>query len=125
MRTEVIVNLSTALTTIAVMVALYVRLNKRLEGVDRKFEGVEKQINLLDKKIDSNHGKLDSTIDKLDLKWEGRFDSITRNLVDVKILVARIEGFLEAQYGFTPTLKGPTLTEPAAEEPAPSYQRTG
>ena len=71
MGTDVVVNLGTAIATIGVMVALYVRVDRRIDRLDAKFDG------------------------------------LARDVVDVKVSVARIEGYLESRDGFTPRRQGP------------------
>lgn len=93
MEVDVAVNLGSALATIAVMVALFVRVDKRIDGVDSKFES--------------------------------KVDAIARDLVDVKVSVARIEGHLDARSGYERAGDGRSVPEPAVDQPPGSYRQTG
>lgn len=84
-----VVNLGTALTTIGVMVTLFVRVDKRIDGVDT------------------------------------RIDGLARELVDVKVSVARIEGHLDARSGYKRAGDGRFVPEAAADHPSTRRPQTG
>ena len=77
-----------AMTTIGVVIAMFVRLDRRIDRLDSKIDSVYHQ---LDPKIDGVYDKLDS-----------KADSLTSNVVDLQQRFSRIERFLEARDGFTP-----------------------
>lgn len=89
MEVDVVVNLGTALTTIGVMVTLFVRVDKRIDGVDT------------------------------------RIDGLARELVDVKVSVARIEGHLDARSGYMRAGDGRFVPEAAADHPSTGHLQTG
>lgn len=89
MEADVVVNLGTALSIIGVMLALFARVDKKIDGVDK------------------------------------RIDGLARDVVDVKVSVARIEGYLEARDRFTPGGKDRPASEPAGEPPATGFRHTG
>ena len=151
MEADVVVNLSTAIATIGVMVALFVRIDKRIDGVemridrlDSKFEtkfgktdvrfdkmdarfedieaGVEGRFDRADARFGERFDRVDVRFDKMDGKFEAGFhrtdakiDAMARDIVDVKVSVARIEGFLEAREGFIPVGTNRPGSEPTAE----------
>ena len=82
MEADVVVNLGTALSIIGVMLALFARVDKRI-------------------------------------------DVLARDVVDVKVSVARIEGYLEARDRFPPGGKDRPASEPAGEPPATGFRHTG
>ena len=59
----------------------------------------------------------------MDAKFETKIDAIARDLVDVKVSVARIEGYLESQGGFLPAGKDRTSPEPDTEERTTGYRQ--
>ena len=59
-------------------------------------------------KVDSRFEKMEARFDRMDAKFETKIDAIARDLVDVKVSVARIEGYLESQGGFLPAGKDRT-----------------
>ncbi len=145
MQTDVFVNLATALATIAVVITVFIRLDHkdkaRFDKLDQKLSNkidkLDQKLNTksdtntdkLDEKLDTKihklDEKLDTKIDKLDRKWEGKFERITRDLFEVKISVARIEGFLESHFGVSPPTKSRPVPEPGTEEATTSHDQRG
>ena len=82
MEVDVVINLGTALTTIGVMVALFVRVDKRIDG-------------------------------------------LAREMVDVKVSVARIEGHLETRSRYKRAGDGRFVPEVAADHPSTGHIQTG
>ena len=136
MEADVVVNLSTAIATIGVMVALFVRIDKRIDGVEMRIDRLDSKFETKFDKMDVRFGerfdRVDVRFDKMDGKFEARFhrtdakiDAMARDIVDVKVSVARIEGFLEAREGFIPVGTNRPGSEPTAEQPATGYRQTG
>ena len=98
--------LGSATTTIGVVVALYVRLDTKIDNAKSDLEAK------LDTKIDGVYEKLDTKI-----------DGVARDVVEVKVAVARIEGYLEAGGSFTRAHHASPQGE-TAEVPT-EYRRTG
>ena len=96
MESDVVVNLGTALSIIGVMLALFARVDRRIDGVEERVDGVDKRIG-----------------------------GLARDVVDVKVSVARIEGYLEARDRFMPGVKDRPASEPAGEPPATGFRHTG
>lgn len=78
MTADVLVDLGTGMAIIGVMIVLFVRAGSRIDNLDAKFE---------------------SRLDKMDAKS----DAMARDVVDVNISVARIEGYSQARNGFSPS----------------------
>lgn len=143
MEADVVVNLGTAIATIGVMVALFVRVDKRIDGVEMridrldskfetKFDKTDVRFDKMDARFEERFDRVDVRFDKMDAKFEARFhrtdakiDDMARDIVDVKVSVARIEGFLEAREGFIPVGTNRPGSEPTAEQPATGYRQTG
>ena len=94
--------LGSATTTIGVMIALYVRL---------------------DTKIDNAKSDLDTKIDSVKSDLDTKIDGVARDVVEVKVAVARIEGYLEAGGSFTRAHHASRQGE--AAEVSTEYRRTG
>ena len=73
-----------SMTTIGVVIALFVRLDRRIADLDAKVDGVY-------------------------YKLDGKIGNLERDGADLKVAVARVEGYLEARDGLTT----------AAVDPAP------
>ena len=65
--------------------------------------------------------RADSRIDKMDAK----FDVMAQDLVDVKVSVARIEGYLQARDGFAPGARDRPAARPDVDQPPAGYHQTG
>lgn len=100
---------------LAVSVALYLRLDTK---IDSKVEDCYQK---LDKKIDSKVGDCYQKIDKLDSK----VDDLARDVVDIKVAVARIEGHLDARDGFTPAQSVRSGSEPDPEQASQEFRQVG
>ena len=100
MTAYVLVDLGTGMAIIGVMIVLFLRADSRIDKLDAKFE---------------------SKIDKVDAK----FDVMARDVVDVKISVARIEGYLQARDGFAPSAGDRPVSRPDVDQPPSGYRQTG
>ena len=69
--------------------------------------------------------RADSRIDKVDAKFESRFDAMAQDIVDVKVSVARIEDYLHARDGFTPSGSDRPVSQPDIDQPPAGYRQTG
>lgn len=120
--------LGSATTTIGVVIALYVRLDTKIDNVksdlDTKIDSVKSDLEAkLDTKVDRVHEQLDTKIDGIHAKLDTKIDGVARDVVEVKVAVARIEGYLEAGGSFTrarpASPRGETTDAPT------EYRRTG
>ena len=95
MAADVLVNLGTGMAIIGVMIALFLRADSRIDKVDAKSDA---RFDKVDARFDKVDAKSESRFEKMDTK----FDAMARDLADVKVSVARIEGYLQARDGFAP-----------------------
>ena len=100
MAADVLVDLGTGMAIIGVMIALFLRADSRIDKLDAKYE---------------------SRFDKTDAK----FDAMAQDIVDVKVSVARIEGYLHARDGFTPDARDRPVSQPDIDQPPAGYRQTG
>lgn len=100
MAADVLVDLGTGVAIIGVMITLFLRAGSRSDKLDAKFE---------------------SRFDKVDAK----FDGMSSDLVDVKVSVARIEGYLQARDGFAPAMRDRPASQPDVDEPPAGYRQSG
>ena len=94
------------MTTIGVLMAMFLRLDRRIDVLDSRITAIDTKIDgvyhKLDTKIDGVYDKLDTKIDGVFDKLDSKIDSLTSDVVDLKQRFSRIEGYLEARDGFTP-----------------------
>ena len=100
MPVDVLVDLGTGMAIIGVMITLFVRVDSRIDKVDAKFE---------------------SRFDRTDAK----FDAMAQDVVEVKVSVARIEGYLQARDGLRPAGSDQPVSQPDIDQPPTSYRQTG
>ena len=122
MAADVLVDLGTGMAIIGVMIALFLRADSRIDKLDAKYES----------RFDKTDAKYESRFDKTDAKYESRFDKLdakfdvmAQDLVDVKVSVARIEGYLQARDGFTPGARDRPAARPDVDQPPAGYRQTG
>ena len=121
--------LGSSLTTIHLLLRqmnhLDGRMNGRIDGLEEKFTG---QISALDTKFTGQISALDTKftgqIAALDTKFTGKFDTMGRDISDIRERLARVEGHLMAPEGFALRSPRPPATgEPPPEDPAPDHRR--
>ena len=111
MPAAVLVDLSTAMAVIGVMIALFLRADRRIDQAEARFES----------RVGEVEAKFESRFDKVD----ARFESVARDLVEVKVSVARIEGYLQAGEGFRPAGRDRHASRPDLDEPPTTYRQAG
>ena len=112
MEADVLVDLGTGMAIIGVMIALFLRADSRVDKVDSKFES----------RFDKVDSKFESRFDKMDSKVE----AMASHVVDVKVSVARIEGYLQARDGYAPPGKDQAwFTGLTSIRPPAGYRQTG
>ena len=110
--------LGSSLTTIHLLLRqmnhLDGKINGRIDGLEDKFTG---QIAALDTKFTGQ-------IAALDTKFTGKFDSMGRDISDIRERLARVEVHLMAPEGFRlRSPQPPAAGEPPPEDPAPDHRR--
>ena len=118
MAADVLVNLGTGMAIIGVMIALFLRADSRIDKVDAKSDA---RFDKVDARFDKVDAKSESRFEKMDTK----FDAMARDLADVKVSVARIEGYLQARDGFAPAGTDRPASQPDIENPPTGYRQTG
>ena len=125
MAADVLVDLGTGVAIIGVMITLFLRAESRSDKLDAKFESrfdkVDARFEKMDAKFESRFDKVDARFEKMDAK----FDGMSSDLVDVKVSVARIEGYLQARDGFAPAVRDRPASQPDVDEPSAGYRQTG
>lgn len=136
MPADVLVDLGTAMAIIGVMIGLFLRADSRIDKLDAKFES---RFDRMDAKFESRFGKVDERFDKVDERFEkmdakfesrfdrmdAKFDAMAQDIVDVKVSVARIEGYLHARDGFAPAVRDRPASQPDVDQPPAGYRQTG
>ena len=87
-----------------------------------------RQMNHLDTKLTGQIAALDTKftgqIAAFDTKFTGKFDTMGRDISDIRERLARVEGHLMAPEGFALRSPRPPATgEPPPEDPAPDHRR--
>ena len=105
--------------------ALDTKFTGQIAALDTKFTG---QIAALDTKFTGQIAALDTKftgqIAALDTKFTGKFDTMGRDISDIRERLARVEGHLMAPEGFALRSPRPPATgEPPPEDPAPDHRR--
>ena len=71
-------------------------------------------------------GLLLGQMNRLDDKFEKRFGVMGRDIPEIRESLARVEGFLMAPHGFTPSAPQPPATvDPPPEEPGTGQRQAG
>ena len=121
--------LGSSLTTIYLLLRQMNHLDTKLTGqiaaLDTKFTG---QIAAFDTKFTGQIAAFDTKftgqIAAFDTKFTGKFDTMGRDISDIRERLARVEGHLMAPEGFALRSPRPPATgEPPPEDPAPDHRR--
>ena len=62
---------------------------------------------------------------RLDTKIDSKVDGVARDVLDIKVAVARIEGHLEARDGFTAARSVHSGSEPDPEQDSQEFRQVG
>ncbi|MGL5942389.1 MAG: hypothetical protein ACRC2S_18835 [Waterburya sp.] len=94
------------------------KLENQIQQLDNKLEN---QIQQLDNKLENQIQQLDNKIDKVDHKFEQKFDTLHKDVIDLKIGQTKIEGKIEtldARIKNVETITGkvPDITEKIGEQ---------
>ena len=76
----------------------------------------------LDTKIDS---KIEDCYQRLDQKIDSKVDGLARDVVDIKVSVARIEGHLDARDGFAAARSVRSGSEPDPGQASQEFRQVG
>lgn len=143
MAPDALVDLSTAVAIIGVMIALFLRADRRIDEVearsDSRFDKVDARFDKMDSKFESRFEKMDSDFgsrfDKVDARFEkmdskfgkmdSKFDFMAQDIVEIKVSVARIEGYLQARDGYAPGGRDRPASRPDVDQPPGGYRQTG
>ena len=122
MPADILVDLGTGMAIIGVMITLFIRVDSKVDRVDSKFDS---RFEKMDSKFDSRFEKMDSKFESRFEKMDSKFDAMAQDLVDVKVSVARIEGYLQARDGFMSAGGDRPASKREAEDPPTSYRQAG
>ena len=136
MAPDVLVDLSTAIAIIGVMIALFLRTDRKIDEVDAKSESrlgeaearSESRFDKVDARFEKMDSKFESRFDKVDARFEkmdSKFDSMAQDIVEIKVSVARIEGYLQARDGYAPGGRDRPASRPDVDQPPGGYRQTG